>query len=184
MAFPSVQSYSATSLGSGQTSRLSRLRAFGEVLTEGLRQLTAAGSKSQLLLTDESQWNFLSSDPVLDILKTYPAESWKFRFSDSLLESRWTLRVTGTCVNPKGAKVSLDIYAPPPESAYESGYVEVKVDTVRVYRKAWDSFQLGPGHTARKEVLRSPYWKWVEPLYEANLRALEHARLSDRAQRP
>ena len=97
------------------------------------------------------------------------------------MRSQWALRVHGGCINPKGAHVSFEIYAPPLEAIYETGFVKVCVDSVCVYRKEWDGYLLGAERCVRDEVLKSRYWKWIESRYEANLRLIEEDKRNDLA---
>ena len=123
-----------------------------------------------------------ATDPVLEILKRYPANVWQFTFSECRVDSRWPLRVNGTCMNPKGATVAIEIGAPPPEAVHESGFIKVTVDAVCVYRQVWDAYSLAPGRSVRDEVLRSPYWRWIESRYNANLHFLEQRRRDEMAE--
>jgi hypothetical protein len=119
---------------------------------------------------------------VLDILSGYPANLWKLNFSECRVQSQWAVRASGTCINPKGAMVTFEIYAPPLDAIYESGHVKVTVDTVPVYRRDWDGYELGPHKSVRVEVLKSPYWKWIESRYESNLCLLEEAKRNEMAE--
>jgi hypothetical protein len=123
----------------------------------------------------------MKNEPILDILKGYPSSIWKFSFSESRVHSHWSLRATGTCINHKGAAVTFEVFAPPTGPGYESGYVKVTVDTICVFRQEWDGYELGPDRSVREEVLRSPYWKWIEARYEANLLRVEELRRNEMA---
>ena len=157
---------------------LSFLRFLGRLLW--LPLMRRLGYAPRLPKAIEVRDGVATDEPVLESLRSYPADAWIFRFSDGRVNGPWSLKVSGSCVNPKRALVSIDIYAPPPDAEYEVGYVEVKCDTIRVYRREWDGFRLSSLTTVRAEVLRSPFWKWIEPKYETNLRALERDRRSDR----
>jgi|GEM_PF-5183354 len=122
------------------------------------------------------------NDPVLDILKQYPANLWKLNFSETRLRSQWAVRASGSCINPKGAMVTFEIYAPPLDAIYECGFVKVTVDTILVYRRDWDGYILAPERNVRDEVLKSPYWKWIESRYEANLQFIEVERRNELAE--